>query len=179
MNQSVALVNDKFLLASSPRIADLQTITVLFLFDPAGRMDYLGSSSRWKSPQLAARMRWYTARGGKSGISLSRKWLLLSSNELMASSINHSCLNIVRCGFIGDLQLVHATRAISPDTELTLWHHIPIGGCYEETQRRLQGWGFSTRPPKIRPSSHEDLHDRGLTYEVADIRCPENRARST
>ena len=61
---------------------------------------------------------------------------------LTASSINHSCLSNVRRSFIGDLQLVHATRDIPADTELTFWYHIPTGGSYEETQRGLQGWGF-------------------------------------
>jgi hypothetical protein len=61
---------------------------------------------------------------------------------LMASSINHSCLSNVRRSFIGDLQLIHATRDIPADTELTFWYQIPTDGRYEETQKALQGWGF-------------------------------------
>jgi hypothetical protein len=61
---------------------------------------------------------------------------------LMASAINHSCLSNTRRSFIGDLQLVHATRDIPADTELTFWYHIPTGGSYEETQKGLQTWGF-------------------------------------
>jgi len=61
---------------------------------------------------------------------------------LTASYINHSCLSNARRSFIGDLQLVHATRDLPTDTELTFWYHTPTGGSYEETQKGLQNWGF-------------------------------------
>jgi SET domain len=60
----------------------------------------------------------------------------------IASIINHCCLSNVRRSFIGDLQLVRATRDIPADTELTFWYWIPTGGSYEEMQEGLKNWGF-------------------------------------
>ncbi|KAN0077855.1 hypothetical protein V8E54_006159 [Elaphomyces granulatus] len=66
---------------------------------------------------------------------------------LKASYINHSCLCNVRRSFIGDLQLVHATRDIPPDTELTFWYRTLAGGSYEERQESLKNWGFECDCP--------------------------------
>ncbi|KAB8302482.1 hypothetical protein EYC80_005886 [Monilinia laxa] len=63
---------------------------------------------------------------------------------LMASKINHSCLGNASRSFIGDLQLVRATRDIPAETELTFWYVVPT----EERQKmkkELENWGFQCK----------------------------------
>jgi len=46
-------------------------------------------------------------------------------------------------GFIGDLQIVRATKDIKEGTELTFWYHVPDGSdIYENMRNRLKHWGF-------------------------------------
>jgi len=100
---------------------------------------------------------------------------------LKASYINHSCLSNVRRSFIGDLQLIRATRDIPPDTELTFWYRIPNDENFEETQEGLKNWGFEcdclicldakNTPKKIlkrRDALREDLKI-ALTASVLDV----------
>lgn len=61
---------------------------------------------------------------------------------LKASYINHSCFSNVQRSFIGDFQLVRATRDLPLDTELGFAYQSPKCENYQETQKRLQNWGF-------------------------------------
>ncbi len=67
---------------------------------------------------------------------------------LMASKINHSCISNVRRSFIGDLQIIRATRDIPADTELTFWYTVPTGDYYK-MQKGLESWDFQCKcaPP--------------------------------
>ncbi|RBR20868.1 uncharacterized protein FIESC28_05020 [Fusarium coffeatum] len=62
---------------------------------------------------------------------------------LMASKINHSCVGNCRRSFIGDMQIVRATKDIPANTELLFCYHPPSGlQCYGEVQDHLSDWGF-------------------------------------
>lgn len=59
------------------------------------------------------------------------------------SHINHSCIsNVERC-FIGDMQIIRATRDIEADAELLISYKpaLPFES-YDEAQQRLSSWGF-------------------------------------
>ena len=62
---------------------------------------------------------------------------------LMASKINHSCVGNCRRSFIGDMQIVRATKDIPANTELLFCYHPPSAlQCYGEVQDHLSDWGF-------------------------------------
>jgi hypothetical protein len=62
---------------------------------------------------------------------------------LMASKINHSCIGNCLRSFIGDMQIVRATRDIPANTELLFHYHSPNDmACYSEVQEHLSNWGF-------------------------------------
>ncbi|KAH7174555.1 uncharacterized protein B0J16DRAFT_404292, partial [Fusarium flagelliforme] len=62
---------------------------------------------------------------------------------LMASKINHSCIGNCRRSFIGDMQIIRATKDIPANTELLFCYHPPSAlECYGEVQDHLSGWGF-------------------------------------
>ncbi|KAF4439880.1 unc-45 like b [Fusarium acutatum] len=62
---------------------------------------------------------------------------------LLASRINHSCVNNCRRSFIGDMQIIRATQEMSAGTELLLSYRTPCAfESYEDVQKRLSGWGF-------------------------------------
>ncbi|KAF7879007.1 hypothetical protein EAF04_000207 [Stromatinia cepivora] len=63
---------------------------------------------------------------------------------LMASKINHSCLSNARRSFMGDLQLVRATRDIPANTEITFWYKMPTGES-DEMKKELKTWGFQCK----------------------------------
>ncbi|KAJ8069889.1 hypothetical protein OCU04_000300 [Sclerotinia nivalis] len=63
---------------------------------------------------------------------------------LMASKINHSCLNNARRSFMGDLQLVRATCDIPANTEITFWYKMPTGES-DEMKKELKIWGFQCK----------------------------------
>jgi len=64
---------------------------------------------------------------------------------LNASYINHSCYSNVRRSFIGDMQIVRATRDISAGEELTFWYKQPETTGYKKRQEKLQNWGFNCK----------------------------------
>ncbi|KAF7554291.1 hypothetical protein G7Z17_g3039 [Cylindrodendrum hubeiense] len=63
---------------------------------------------------------------------------------LLASRINHSCVTNCRRAFIGDMQIVRATKDLEAGTEL-LFYYKPASplDSYEETQKSLSHWGFT------------------------------------
>ena len=62
---------------------------------------------------------------------------------IKASYINHSCDSNCRRSFIGDMQIVRASRNLPAGTELTFWYHMPDHTItYDQTQKKLKNWGF-------------------------------------
>ena len=62
---------------------------------------------------------------------------------IKASYINHSCYSNARRSFIGDMQIVRATRNIPAGSEIFFCYAIPEPrDTYEKTQEKLQNWGF-------------------------------------
>ncbi len=60
-----------------------------------------------------------------------------------ASYINHSCYSNARRTFIGDMQIVRATRNIPAGSEIFFWYAIPgPDHTYEKTQEKLKHWAF-------------------------------------
>ncbi|RKL26000.1 hypothetical protein BFJ72_g13891 [Fusarium proliferatum] len=63
---------------------------------------------------------------------------------LLASRINHSCVGNCRRSFIGDMQIVRATRDLPAGTELFFCYRLPVAfESYQETQKGLNHWGFT------------------------------------
>jgi hypothetical protein len=60
---------------------------------------------------------------------------------LIASRINHSHDTNCRRSFIGDMQIVRATRDMEAGTEL-LFPYQSLSASYEKTQQNLNNWGF-------------------------------------
>ena len=59
------------------------------------------------------------------------------------SYINHSCYSNVRRSFIGDMQIVRATRDITAGAEIFFWYAAPKSdSSYKETQVEFSNWGF-------------------------------------
>ncbi|EDO02331.1 hypothetical protein SS1G_04807 [Sclerotinia sclerotiorum 1980 UF-70] len=85
---------------------------------------------------------------------------------LIASKINHSCLSNARRSFMGDLQLVRATRDIPANTEITFWYTMPTGDS-EEMKKELKTWGFQCKCPicvdsETTPINHARMRKRLL-----------------
>lgn len=71
-----------------------------------------------------------------------------SSIYRLAAHINHACVSNSRRSFIGNTQIVRATRDLAPDTELTFTYLPPSEyDSYAETQKALQNWGFACACP--------------------------------
>ncbi|KAF5619109.1 TPR domain protein [Fusarium tjaetaba] len=63
---------------------------------------------------------------------------------LIASRINHSCVGNCRRSFIGDMQIVRATRDLPADTELFFCYRPPVRfETYQEALKGLNHWGFT------------------------------------
>ncbi|RYC81102.1 hypothetical protein BFJ63_vAg16008 [Fusarium oxysporum f. sp. narcissi] len=63
---------------------------------------------------------------------------------LLASRINHSCVGNCRRSFIGDMQIVRATRDLLADTELFFCYRLPVPfESYQEAQKGFNNWGFT------------------------------------
>ena len=61
-----------------------------------------------------------------------------------ASYINHSCESNARRSFIGDMQIVCASRNIPANTEITFWYHVPDPALsYQQMQAKFENWGFT------------------------------------
>ncbi|KAM5349946.1 hypothetical protein ACJ41O_006451 [Fusarium nematophilum] len=62
---------------------------------------------------------------------------------LLASRINHSCVGNCRRSFIGDMQIVRATRDLPAGTEVFFSYRPPVPlESYQEVQKNLGNWGF-------------------------------------
>ncbi|KFY45972.1 hypothetical protein V494_00672 [Pseudogymnoascus sp. VKM F-4513 (FW-928)] len=59
----------------------------------------------------------------------------------LCATLNHSCLPTARRAFIGDLQVVRATRALPANTEL-VWAYNEVSEDPAQTRRALANWGF-------------------------------------
>ncbi|KAJ4137178.1 hypothetical protein NW768_002759 [Fusarium equiseti] len=63
---------------------------------------------------------------------------------LIASRINHSCVGNCRRSFIGDMQIVRATKDLAADTELSFCYRLPVPfESYQEAQKGFNNWGFT------------------------------------
>ncbi|PFH59061.1 hypothetical protein XA68_12879 [Ophiocordyceps unilateralis] len=63
---------------------------------------------------------------------------------LLASHINHSCVANCRRSFIGDMQIVRATKDLPAGSELVFFYHPPLPyQSYKEAQAKLSPWGFT------------------------------------
>lgn len=62
----------------------------------------------------------------------------------LVSHINHSCLCNVRYASIGDMLIVRAAKDLEAGSEIFSSYEAPMPfESYEETQKRLSGWGFT------------------------------------
>ncbi|KAK8116882.1 uncharacterized protein PG998_005163 [Apiospora kogelbergensis] len=62
---------------------------------------------------------------------------------IMASYLNHSCVGNCCRSFIGDMQIIRATRDMPANTELMFPYQAEKRlVSYDETQKKLQNWGF-------------------------------------
>ncbi|KAL2040023.1 hypothetical protein N7G274_007426 [Stereocaulon virgatum] len=62
---------------------------------------------------------------------------------IKASYINHSCASNSRRSFIGDMQIVRASRNLPAGTEVNFWYHAPDDTItYEQMQNKLESWRF-------------------------------------
>lgn len=62
---------------------------------------------------------------------------------LLASKINHSCIDNCRRSFIGDMQIIRATKDLPANTELLFVYRSPEPlESYRDVQKGLSGWGF-------------------------------------
>ncbi|KAK6858118.1 SET domain-containing protein [Apiospora arundinis] len=62
---------------------------------------------------------------------------------IMASYLNHSCVGNCCRSFIGDMQIIRATRDIPADTELVFPYQADQRlASHDETQKKLRNWGF-------------------------------------
>jgi hypothetical protein len=64
---------------------------------------------------------------------------------LLASRLNHSCISNCSNSFIGDMQIIRATRNLEAGSELFLEHRQPkCDDTYSEVQAELRScWGFT------------------------------------
>ncbi|RSL93841.1 hypothetical protein CDV31_014539 [Fusarium ambrosium] len=62
---------------------------------------------------------------------------------LLASKMNHSCVSNCRRSFIGDMQIIRATKDLPAGTELTFVYRSPEPlESYQDVQKSLSGWHF-------------------------------------
>ncbi|KAI8724149.1 hypothetical protein NCS52_00272600 [Fusarium sp. LHS14.1] len=62
---------------------------------------------------------------------------------LLASKLNHSCVDNCRRAFIGDMQIIRATKDIPANTELHFVYRSPEPmESYQDVQKGLSNWGF-------------------------------------
>lgn len=60
-----------------------------------------------------------------------------------ASYINHNCYSNARRSFIGDMQIVRASRDVPKGTELGFWYTVPDDSlAYDKMQDKFKPWGF-------------------------------------
>ncbi|KAM4056125.1 SET domain-containing protein [Hirsutella rhossiliensis] len=63
---------------------------------------------------------------------------------MLASRINHSCTSNCRRSFIGDMQILRATRDLEAGAELLFSYAPPVPmDSYDQAQRRFGHWGFA------------------------------------
>ena len=106
--------------------------------------------------------------------------LTTSGVWLLASRINHSCVDNCCRSFIGDMMIIRATRDLPADTELRIAYHYPESlESYEETQKRLTNWGFNCDCKlciEKRKTSQEVLNKRRSLHKEleASLHAPTN-----
>lgn len=62
---------------------------------------------------------------------------------LLASKLNHSCVDNCRRSFIGDMQIIRATKDLPANTELLFVYRSPEPlESYQDVQKGLSSWGF-------------------------------------
>lgn len=66
---------------------------------------------------------------------------LTSGIFIQASHFNHDCYSNAHSSFIGDMQIVRASRNIAADTEL-FTRYVAPNDSYEDTQKQLKDWDF-------------------------------------
>ncbi|KAM0426404.1 hypothetical protein ACHAPT_008451 [Fusarium lateritium] len=102
---------------------------------------------------------------------------------LLASRINHSCISNCQRSFIGDMQIIRATRDLPAGTELLFEYRVPKPlESYQETQKALGNWGFtcgcelcmdskatSQTALQRRRALSQDLHHLMSTSDTTDI----------
>jgi hypothetical protein len=98
----------------------------------------------------------------------------------LASYINHSCLSNARPSFIGDMMVVHATRDLAPNTEVTLWYKSPFTRESEGDTLDLGHWGFKCDCAMCREVQETDktVMSKG-TRLLADLRRLPKSSRET
>ncbi|RSL56213.1 hypothetical protein CEP54_008928 [Fusarium duplospermum] len=63
---------------------------------------------------------------------------------LLASKMNHSCMSNCRRSFIGDMQIIRATKDLPANTELTfVYRSSELLESYDNVQKSLSGWHFT------------------------------------
>ncbi|UPK97264.1 hypothetical protein LCI18_008199 [Fusarium solani-melongenae] len=63
---------------------------------------------------------------------------------LLASKLNHSCVDNCRRSFIGDMQIIRATKDLPAGTELLFVYRSPEPlESYWDVQKGLESWGFA------------------------------------
>ncbi|KAI5860073.1 TPR domain protein [Durotheca rogersii] len=92
----------------------------------------------------------------------------------LASHINHSCVHNCSRSFIGDVQIVRASRDLEADTELRFeYRSPPAHESYAETQKRFKHWGFTCDCVSCRDrkstSTHTRNNRRSLTIDFKAI----------
>ncbi|KAJ2998779.1 hypothetical protein NUW58_g221 [Xylaria curta] len=65
-------------------------------------------------------------------------------NWLLASRINHSCLENCQRSFIGDMMIIRACQDLQAGTELRIVYYSPdADATHQDVQRRFNSWGFT------------------------------------
>ncbi|CAG7561109.1 unnamed protein product [Fusarium equiseti] len=128
--------------------ADYQKVTVLetdgtavvdsFLVEKIVSLNNFGAPRTSRESFLQATSGSKDRAGGKDfEYTTSGIWLL-------ASRINHSCVGNCRRSFIGDMQIVRATKDLAADTELFFRYRVPVTfESYQEAQKGFKNWGFT------------------------------------
>lgn len=95
------------------------------------------------------------SRAPRTTLSTYRDVILEGKNDLKAhytcagvwcltSHINHCCISNTSRSFIGDMQIVRATRDLEEGSELFACYILPYElGSYEKVQERLRRWDFT------------------------------------
>lgn len=100
---------------------------------------------------------------------------------LLCSRINHSCIGNCRRTFIGDMQIIRATKDLEPGTELQFAYRVPNHlESYAEAQKALSSWGFTCTCElclsRKKTTSPALFHRKYLTTQLRGVLGPNKRA---